>query len=487
VPSLRAISLEAACTHLISQLHNRSKPSAALQAAPGALLSDLLAEILLRRPDLEAEERLAALRLVLQSDVAVLATGPFPATLHVAVLDVIRKRGAGLRRLDLRGVWSRVGGAVSAAALVAMVAGLPKLQVLSAPHSCTDALLVALAAHCDQLRVLDASGEGFIGSTGVEALASSPCAASLQKVDLGCRGEVRVPPSVVAELLVRAPRLTSLGSYAYTGSAAATLPPDHPPLLLTYLRDTGTAVRTADLLVRLCPRLRFVYLDTPEVGVLPMLAQLPALRSLKVRAFRLAELLALLEKAGSRILSLEFVGSSDEPLPLDVLATLCPNLERLESGSVALVPYIPPSTRFPALRSFGVGRSVLSTSVVRNVVKSAPSLQRLAVATALLDLGDGDIAALAGPELVELWLMAAPRLSQDAVLTLMSSAPQLRIIGDLAGWDVDAAEVVQMRLLLAECNLDLSLWSSGDLDDVTGQDAILDEDFTDDSDFEPIG
>lgn len=145
-----------------------------LEAAPAAVLQELLAAVL-SRPELAARLRYRALRLLLRGDVAALALGMFPREYHGRLVGCLRHLGAGLHSLDLKGTWLRDDDLT---AFCDALADLGALRVLGVPRAATDELLEAVGRHCPRLHALDVSGETRVTRRGLQALCAS--ASSLQ-------------------------------------------------------------------------------------------------------------------------------------------------------------------------------------------------------------------------------------------------------------------------------------------------------------------
>lgn len=434
-----------------------------LEAAPGDVLEELL-QVVLARADVSAAARCCTLRLLLRADVRSLCVGVLPADLHAPLVRCVRDHGVGLCALDLKGAWLRGRD------LDAFCDALPALQalrVLGVPHAATDKLLQAVARHCPRITALDVSGETNLSRRGLEALCDSALSKTLEVLDVGNLAEASVSAEDAAFLLRSLPSLRSLGSYARVGAALLVLlgdgdapraPAAAAPLHLEYLRDIGTTVRVAEAILALCPSLHALYMDAPAHGVLPLLAGLRLLSNLKLHHFDCGELERLLERdrAGEGVTELELLFGQQGPLDLTRLAARCPRLERLDcyfvdctsSGGVS----------WPALRSFGMFHAQLPRHALLGLSLGAPGLHRLGVGCPLPDLSDADVGDLCGPELREVWLAQAGRLSQAAALCLLTGCPKLTSLGELSGWDLTADQVDELRLHRDRCNLDVSLW-----------------------------
>lgn len=183
--------------------------------ATAYVYQDLL-RLILGSDHLEATVRFTCLQALLNGSVQALVSEIFPFSFYEKILQVIAAQGAGLRSLNLRGVWVKEE---HMSYMYEIVRNCRQLRQLSIPYIATDELLEQIAKWSEALRVLDISGETDITDIGIERMCGAASRDWLRIVDIGTLGEENICHSDIAQLIVHLPQLASLVSYSYVGQA----------------------------------------------------------------------------------------------------------------------------------------------------------------------------------------------------------------------------------------------------------------------------
>ncbi len=136
------------------------------------------------------------------------------ANYYPEVVRLLEKKGSGLRKLSLRGVWLK---AAERRAFTKVLEGMSRLSVLSVQYIANDELLAVLSKNCPTLRWLDVSGSAEVTPKGLKNLQEAKSCCSLEFVGLGCQGCDPLPIKAVADLLENLPNLQSIGAYPFMG------------------------------------------------------------------------------------------------------------------------------------------------------------------------------------------------------------------------------------------------------------------------------
>ncbi|KFB46719.1 AGAP003930-PA-like protein [Anopheles sinensis] len=425
--------------------------------ATSNVYEDLL-RVILCSDSLEASMRFCCLQMLLNEGVQCLVTEIFPVPYYERILQVIAGQGRGLRQLNMKGVWVKEE---SMCYMFEIVKRLPHLTKLTIPHIANDNLLKHIADYSRCLRQLDISGETDITEIGIEYLCYGTCRDLLTYVDIGSLGDENICHTDVALLLRYLPNLTTLQSYSFVGRSLLHILEEKDAgfqCRLSYIHDTNTSGASMDAIVRTCPRLEDIYLDSPEVGILEKLKPV-RLRRIKLYKFSCYELLGLLEAGGpgSSLYHLTTIKGYG-PLEINRLVRVCPNLLDLDLYMMDSLTFSGDSS-FPNLQGLEILSSPIQKPSLRNFICRTTTLKRLAVDT--VSFSDEDISSMVIEhdfyQLEDVWFTSAPYLSIAAVEILMDRCPELQSVGQLSGWALTPDDVTLLRGILKSCNASLVL------------------------------
>ncbi|XP_052903606.1 uncharacterized protein LOC128310898 isoform X1 [Anopheles moucheti] len=423
--------------------------------ATSNIYEDLL-RVILCSDSLEASMRFCCMQMLLNDGVQCLVTEIFPLAYYERILQVIAAQGRGLRQLNMKGVWVKEE---CMCYMFEIVKRLPHLTKLTIPHIANDNLLKHIADYSQGIRQLDISGETDITEIGIEYLCYGECRNHLTYVDIGSLGEENICHTDVALLLQNLPNLATLQSYSFVGRSLQYIIEKKDANFrcrLVYVHDTETDASTLDAIVRSCPRLEHIYLDSPEAGILEKLRSVK-LRRMKLYKFSSYELVGLMEHIGKALYHLTAIKGYG-PLEIDRLVRSCPNLIDLDF-------YMMDSLTFTGDTSFGSlqGLEILSSPILkpslRRFICHTTTLRRLAVDA--VTFSDEDISSMVIEhdfyQLEDVWFTSAPYLSIAAVEILMDRCPELQSVGQLSGWALTPDDVTLLRGILKSCNSSLVL------------------------------
>ncbi|XP_053670068.1 uncharacterized protein LOC128720425 [Anopheles nili] len=424
--------------------------------ATANIYEDLL-RVILCSDTLDASIRFCCLQMLLNSSVQSLATEIFPLAYYERILQVIAAQGRGLRRLNMKGVWVKEE---CLCFMYEIVKRLPRLTSLTIPHIANDNLLKHIADYSRDLCQLDISGETDITEIGIEYLCYGECKERLTCVDIGSLGEENICHTDVALLLANLPNLRTLKSYSFVGRSLQHILEKQNAAFrcrLVYVHDTGTCAATLDAIVRACPQLEDVYLDSPEVGILGGLSPVKRLRRLKLYRFSCHELLELANSVGPTLRQLTAIKGYG-PLELDRLVRLCPGLLELDLYMMDSLSYVGDDS-FIDLHGLEILNSPIARASLRRFICHTTSLRRLAVDT--VTFSDEDISTMVIEYdfnwLEDVWFTSAPYLSMASVEILMDRCPELQSVGQLSGWALTTDDVMLLRGILRSSNSSLVL------------------------------
>lgn len=436
---------------------------------PG-IMEDLLNTILSRDEAIEATVRYLALQLLLVEGVRNLTVGNFPESYYSLVLEAIAKSGESLQHLDFRGLWVREEHRYT---MIRTLRKLSELKRLTLRYNCDDEMLATLGKYCHNLHKLDVSGSRAITETGLQKLCENPSRVamdrltqSLQIVDLGGPGSGDLPASQASYLLLTLPHLVSLGSYEHTGAAVELALKTYPnkKFELCYLHDVITTIDRFSAIVKGCPKLQAIYLDSPKGTAVHYMELLKDLREIKLNKVRWSDLEIMLNKMGSRVRSL-FLLSVFGQMDLLDLGRLCPNLHRLEIHSASLVcSEAAHDNTFHKIRELIIYTSQISTLCIKLILNQCVGVEHLclgecgqlsdsAITTSLMDHSLQEVR--------EMWLGVAEDLTMRTVEALLEHCPNLTSLGNLAAWGVHPSDLDLLRVQLLLTNTDLTLHEYG--------------------------
>ncbi|XP_065156971.1 uncharacterized protein [Atheta coriaria] len=436
-----------------------------LSEATGEVLQDIIKRVL-SSENLDASTRFSCLRVSLREDVRRLDTGMFPQFYYEAILEVIRTKAPGLQHLNLHGVWLREYPTL----LISVIEKLKNLKVLIIPHMADD-LVLQTAIKCDQLTVLDISGECNFTREGLMTLKSD----TLKVLSIGMFGKANVcdisyvdrddaeEEKVIVSLIKNFPNLNVLKTFSFIGGALKSIQQSDPTFRtkLKYIHDTRTSLESLDAIAYLCPNLESVHFNSPQDGVISKLGCLKRLNSLKVSACRADELQDYLNRHGDKLQFLK-VNLLRDTSVFDVsqLCIACPELRTLELYKCNRLACLQPDNYFLALESLEMLYCSVGDALVRYFLMNTPFLRRLLVGD-VVRMTDGDVFRLCADcefaSLEELWLSNARGLTLTSVELLMGHCPRLRVLGQLNGWDITPDDMDLLRAVILSTNTDLTL------------------------------
>ncbi|XP_075151817.1 uncharacterized protein LOC142225862 isoform X2 [Haematobia irritans] len=383
--------------------------------ATSNIYQDLL-RVILSSDYLEANMRFTCLQMLLNCGVSFLVTEVFPFSYYEKILQVIAAQGTGLRVLNLKGVWIKEEHMIYMFEIIKKCQYLTKLYV---PYIANDDLLESISEHCKNLQVLDISGETDITEIGIESLSRGVCAEKLTIIDVGMMGEENICYSDIALLLERCPNVETLSTYSFVGPALKFIHDnvdENFKCKLKYLHDTGTDIDTLTVIVKTCPNLQSLYLDTPKAGCLHILEK-TFLRKLKIYKFSCPELLSLLNITGTYLNHLTMIKGNGE-IELDKLAFICPGLVDLDCYMMEGLTYTSPyHHKFSSLEGLEMLSSPISNAALKSLICNTTQLKRLAVDS--VSLNDDDIVSIFirhnFNSLEDIWFTLAPNLTIQSI------------------------------------------------------------------------
>ncbi|KAK8734657.1 hypothetical protein OTU49_005918 [Cherax quadricarinatus] len=441
--------------------------------SPG-ILEDLLNTILSRDEAVEATVRYLAIQLLLVEGVRNLTIGNFPESYFALVLEATAKSGAGIQQLDLRGLWVRDEHKY---ALIRTLRKLCCIRRLTLRYCCDDEMLATLGKYCENLQKLDVCGSRAITEAGLKNLCDNPSRVAwgyltetLQIVDLGGPGAQELPPQLPSYLLLNLPHLVSLGSYERTGAAVELALQTKPnkQFALRYMHDVFTSASRYHAIIKACPKIQAIYLDSPKDSAVHYLDMFQDLKEVKLHKVRWSDLEIALNKMGSRLRSLFLLTMFGQVDLLD-LGRLCPNLLRLEIHQASLVcSEVEHPTAFSKVRELLIYTSQLSTFCVKVLLNQCIALEHLCLGECGQLSDEAIIASLMDHSLQyvrEIWFGIAENLTMHTIEALLEHCPRLISLGNLAAWRVHPDDIDLLRVQFLLTNTDLTLHEFGPQED----------------------
>uniref|UniRef100_A0A0K8V448 Uncharacterized protein n=1 Tax=Bactrocera latifrons TaxID=174628 RepID=A0A0K8V448_BACLA len=424
------------------------------------IYQDLL-RVILSSDYLDANMRFTCLQMLLNGSVAFLVTEVFPFSYYEKILQVIAAQGTGLRVLNLKGVWVKEEHMHYLFEIVRKCKYLTKLFV---PYIANDDLLEVIAKHCSQLKVLDISGETDITEIGIESLSHGKCNDKLRVVDVGMPGEENICYSDIALILEHCPNVETLSTYSFVGASLKFVHDnidENFTCKLRYLHDTGTDEETLRVIMKTCPHLESLYLDTPKAGSLSVLTS-TFLRKLKVYKFSCAEVMEVLDRIGHNLSHLTMIKGVGH-MEISEIVRACPLLVDLDCYMMDGLSYTKDSNRFECLEGLEMLSSPMSNTSLKMLICSCRQLKRLAVDS--INFTDEDIINIFVEHdfyaLEDVWFTLAPNLTVQSIEILMDRCPELQSVGQLSGWSLTPDDLALIRGLLKSGNSCLVLTPSG--------------------------
>ncbi|XP_044258727.1 uncharacterized protein LOC123007474 [Tribolium madens] len=425
------------------------------------VVQELLKNIL-NSVNLDAATRFSCLQVLLRQDVKKLDTGIFPHSYYEAILKVITQKGTGLQQLNLKGVWVRD----HPTQLSELVTNLTKLKILVIPHMADDQVLQAISK-AQSLSVLDISGECSFTISGLKLIRNE----TLTCVDIGYFGKKSICQQdesdcdIIAEMIENLPNLTCLRTYSFTGTSLLTLYKKNfkHKTRLKYLHDTGTTDEVIEAIINMCEQLESIHLDTPQKGVICRLKQLKKLNCIKLVHHDSGDLLDYLTNSGTGLQVLKLNHNKRNSLDLCDVCLCVPNLHTLECFQLKLA-FSQMDTFFMNLENIEILYCDISDSSIKCILMNCPFLKRVIIGC-VINMTDGDIFRLCAECdflcLEELWFSCARGLTCISVELLMGHCPNLKVLGQLSGWDIHQEEIEYLRSVILYTNTDLTLLPLG--------------------------
>ncbi|XP_055858350.1 uncharacterized protein LOC129920881 [Episyrphus balteatus] len=426
-----------------------------LAGATSNIYQDLL-RVILGSDYLEASMRFTCLQMLLNCGVQFLVTEVFPFSYYEKILQVIAAQGTGLRTLNLKGIWVKEEHMHYMFDIMKKCSYLTKLYI---PYIANDELLEVIGRTCTKLQLIDISGETDITEIGVEYLSKGVSCQLLTVVDVGMPGEENICYSDIAMILEHCPNVQTLATYSYVGPALKFIYDNIDEdfkCKLKYLHDTGTDTDTLRVIVKTCPKLESLYLDTPNKGILHILKN-TFLRKIKIYKFQCKELMSALEIIGRNLSHLTMI-KGDGNLDIGKLTWICPMLIDLDCYMMDTMSY-GCIRKFEKLEGLEMLSSPMNESSLKSFICNSTSLKRLAVDS--VSFSDEDITSIFVEndfmELEDVWFTLAPNLTITSIEILMERCPELQSVGQLSGWSLTQDDLALIRGLLKSGNSCLRL------------------------------
>lgn len=424
------------------------------------VIQDLL-KLILNTENLDASTRFSCLHVLLREDVRRVDTGVFPHSYYEKIMEILKEKCGSLQHLNLKGVWVREHPNL----LSDLLTKLKYLRVLIMPHI-PDDLVLETTLKLSKLSVLDISGECAFSENALRRLRST----SINILHIGMYGKKEIcqdgdSTEVMADVILQLPNLNVLKIYSFTGSALLKLYKRLPEYKtkLTYIHDTDTDKEILEAIVHLCPKLQSVNFNNPQDGVLCSLGRLKCLNSLKLSRPIYRDLACYLAKSGGRLQVLKLNLIKENRIDVSEVCMYAPELQTLECFKLSLC-CLQPDNYFMNLHTVEILYCDVSANVLRYLLMNTPFLRRIVVGDVIM-MTDGDIFRLCADCefqcLEELWFSSARCLTATSVELLMGHCRNLRVLGQLSGWDVTPNDMDYLRTVIMSSNLDLTLLPVG--------------------------
>jgi len=444
-------------------------------------------DLILRDDQLHPETRVLAFRVLFTEHSKSLGfVGSYQERYHRQItnhLKQISERQPRLEVLNTRGVWfqsqAKEGYRES---FYDALRYMPNLKQVTVPYVADDQLLRLVSANCPQLTVLDLSGAMELTDAGVKKCIENLSTTSkkahrmsilsnLKYINLGGPGGKLLQPGTVAEVLYAFQNLVSLGSYPFMGQVLDHLQYEidgYYQTRLRYYHDRKTNHDTTELMSYCCPELIHIYLDSPDPGVTKSVFKNHAgkLRNFKVSRVNCQELNDIFEEGPKSLVSLELVNGRDS-LDLYQVAKSCYHLQTLEIYySMGVHVSKPAELSFPSLKKLSLYATDLRGNYSASVLKSCPQIEKLTLTHCGEGLTDDAFFEVLEtnpmPKCKDLCLVLAPYLTTRSIWTVMTCCDSVTFLGKLDTWNVNYAEVEEIRSEIRSCNMDLELWETFD-------------------------
>ncbi|XP_023322479.1 uncharacterized protein LOC111696921 isoform X2 [Eurytemora carolleeae] len=240
----------------------------------GPLRFDLL-QFYLQGSNIATKTRIGAFILLSSPGIQSLSFGHFTEIWYVCLARVLSTCAPGLIQLSLRWTWFCDK---SLRIFIKSASQMINLRQLYVPYIATDELLATVGRNCGHLELLDLSGASGLSENCAKSLYRydvggeywrTDLCSSLQYLYIGGPGGDRLEHRCVSQLLVNLPNLVSLGSYPRTAEALENAERSRggrrnaPLFKLQYIHQLNIQPQTLKTVIRCCPDLRTLFLDTP--------------------------------------------------------------------------------------------------------------------------------------------------------------------------------------------------------------------------------
>lgn len=350
-----------------------------MAGATSNIYQDLL-HYVLNSEELDAMMRFTCIQMLLNNGVQYLATQIFPISYHKRILRAIATYGTGLRVLNLKGVWVKEEHMPLMYEVIRNCRYLTKLQV---PYIANDELLEEISYFLSYLQVLDISGKTDITDIGMDVLSKGICRETLTVVNIGMPGEENICHTDLALVLANCPNVVTFSTYSYVGLALKYIYNNvnlNFKCKLKYIHDTGTTMDTLQSIVKMCPKLESLYLDSPQPGILHEIAYTRLYR-LKLCKFYCHELMDLLPSIGCHLRQLALIKGVGN-IELSHLFRFCATLTDLDCYNVENLTFMSNiNSRNLLLNIQGLELASCSISIgeLKSLLFHAQNLKRLAL------------------------------------------------------------------------------------------------------------
>ncbi|XP_022907479.1 uncharacterized protein [Onthophagus taurus] len=431
-----------------------------LQDTTYEVIQDLL-KVILSTENLDAATRFSCLEVLLREDVRRIDTGVFPGTYYEKILRVLTKSCGNLHHLNLKGVWVKEHTNL----LCELLKKLKNLRVLIIPHIPDDNVLRTIV-NCNKLSVVDISGECLFTEEGLRDLKSD----SIKILHIGMYGKKEIcqendSSELIATVIKQLPNLNVFKVYSFTGAALLKIYENEPSFKtkLTYIHDTDTTLESLEAIIHLCPKLESANFNSPSSGVLNNFKNLHQLNCLKLSRPNYDDFNKYLIESGDRLQILKLNMIKDQRIDVSKICSYAPDLQTFECFKLKLSCTLP-DTYFMNLQTIEILYCDITTCVLKYLLMNTPFLKRIVVGD-VITITDGDVFRLCAEcgfhNLEELWFSSARGLTIVSVELLMGHCQNLKVLGQLSGWNISADDMDYLRAIILSSNMDLILLPVG--------------------------
>ncbi|CAG9773044.1 unnamed protein product [Ceutorhynchus assimilis] len=310
----------------------------------------------------------------------------------------------------------------------------PQLRVLIIPNKATNNVLKEIT-NLKHLKMLDISGNNQLTLEDLNYISST----SLEILTIGNSIISNLDFENLAFILQKNPNLKEIKMYDYMGKALLTL---KSPYIckLNAIRDYKTSTKQIKAIIGICPNLKKLSLETPDINIFKHLQQLTSLQTLKLTHCQNIEL--NLKNLTLKTLQIHSAIINSTKLCLTIQNLLLKSCKLTHNDTIC----------FRNLKTLElIDCNIKNKSTIMNFLTYANQLQRFTMSN---DIGidDEDIKLLCENKklksLETLWLSMAKQLTSDSVVRLMNHCDKLTSIGTLNGWNISKDEVNYLRCFI---------------------------------------